>query len=87
MLVYFPRPGGIIMADEPPDGTVAVMVGFLLLTPKSNGFCTKQIHMVNSMWKYLLEIKIQKIKIPKIKIPELLLMVLELSWLDSCRHY
>ena len=32
------------MADEPPVGNVAAMVRFMLLRPKSNGSCTKQIH-------------------------------------------
>jgi hypothetical protein len=35
--------------DEPPDGNVAVMVGYMLPKPKSNDFGTKQIHMVNWM--------------------------------------
>jgi hypothetical protein len=47
MLVYSPRIGGVTMADEPPDGNVTVMVGFILLTPKSNDFCTQKIHMIN----------------------------------------
>jgi hypothetical protein len=55
MLVYFPRIGGIITAGEPPGGIVAVMVGYS---------CAKQIHKVNLMSKYLLEIKRWKSIIP-----------------------
>jgi hypothetical protein len=60
MLVYFPTIGGITKAEEPPDGKVAVMVGFMLLMPKSHDSCIKQIHKVNWMSKYLLEIRDEK---------------------------
>jgi hypothetical protein len=43
MLVYFPRIGGITTDDEPPYGNAVAMVGLMLLTPKSNGSCTKQV--------------------------------------------
>ena len=52
MLVYFPRIGGMTTADESPDGNVADVVGFMLLTAKSNDSCTKKIHKVNWMSKY-----------------------------------
>jgi hypothetical protein len=52
-LCIFPMIGGITMADERPDSNTDLMVGFLLLTPKSNGSCTKQIHKVNLMSSYV----------------------------------
>jgi hypothetical protein len=36
------------------------MVGFMLLMPKSHDSCIKQIHKVNWMSKYLLEIRDEK---------------------------
>jgi hypothetical protein len=45
-LCIFLEIGGIVIADQPPDGTGVVIVVFMLplLVPKSNGFCSKQGH-------------------------------------------
>jgi hypothetical protein len=47
MLVYFSRIGGETTADEHPNGNVADIVGFMLVTPTLNDFCTKQQFYMN----------------------------------------